>query len=142
MKLKTMFKKYPLAEAVMNQLIEMKSNDRVTYKELKDIWQRRMFELYPNDWKRLKFPSRQTLWKLEKEYWFIVCPLCNEKVHRTETREAFMTEPKPHWTRICKKCYTERKWQYYRTKGHSPRIEDYLYVKRNNVPHLNPRDET
>jgi hypothetical protein len=129
MKLKTMFKKYPLTEAVMNNIIELKSNG-TRYPVLKNIWERRMFELYPNDWKSLKFPSRQTLWKLEKEHWFITCPVCGQKVHRSETVETFMTEPKPHWDRVCKECYVQRKWEYYRNKGHSPFIEDYIFVRR------------
>jgi hypothetical protein len=129
MKLKTMFRKYPLTEAVMNNIIELKSNG-VRYSVLKNIWERRVYELYPNDWKKLKFPSRQTLWKLEKDYWFTTCPMCGQRVHKSETIETFMTEPQPHWDKVCKECYLQRKWEYYRTKGHSPFIEDYVFVKR------------
>jgi hypothetical protein len=124
-----MFRKYPLTEAVMNNIIELKSNG-VRYSVLKNIWERRVYELYPNDWKKLKFPSRQTLWKLEREHWFITCPVCGQKVHRSETIETFVTEPQPHWSKVCKGCYVQRKWEYYRTKGHSSFIEDYVFVKR------------
>ena len=131
MKFKTILKKYPKMEVVLDTIMVMK-REGTRYKELREIWEKEAYRLYPNDYKHLRFPSRQTLWKLEKDYWFITCPMCGQKVHRTETIETFMTEPQPHWSKVCKQCYLEKKWQYYTSKGHSPRIEDYVSIRRGN----------
>jgi hypothetical protein len=112
------------------------------YSQLKAEWEKRIYELYPNEYKHLQFPSRQTLWKLEKDYWFTTCPMCGQKVHRTETVETFMTEPKPHWDRVCKMCYVQKKMDYWRNKGHSPFLEDYFFVRRGSgTKYLDPREE-
>jgi len=129
-------------QVVFDSIIQMKK-DGVPYPRLKEEWEKKAFELYPNEWKLIRFPSRTTLWQLSKEYEYITCPLCGNKVFREETKEAFLTEPKPHWERICKACYVNKKTEYWHNRGYSPFLEDYVIVKRGNYSSENysPRSE-
>jgi hypothetical protein len=127
-------------EVVLDNIIQMKKQG-VKYSKLKQEWDKRAYELYPNEWKLIRFPSRTTLWAIAKQYDYIVCPLCGNKIAREETTEAFLTEPKPHWERICKRCYVDRKMEYWKGKGHSPFLEDYILIKKSNYTSGNPRDE-
>jgi DNA-directed RNA polymerase subunit RPC12/RpoP len=140
MKFKTVLKKYPLMQIVFDSIIQMKK-DGVPYPRLKEEWEKRAYELYPQEYKAIRFPSRTTLWQLSKEYDYIVCPLCNNKVLREETTESFLTDPQPHWERICKQCYVNRKIEYWKGKGHSPFLEDYILIKKSNYASGNPRVE-
>jgi hypothetical protein len=129
-------------EVVLDGIIQMKK-DGVPYPRLKKEWEKKAFELYPNEWKLIQFPSRTTLWQLSKEYDFIICPLCNKKIPREESVETFLIEPTPHWDKICKQCYINKKTEYWKNRGYSPFLEDYVIVKRGNYSSENysPRRE-
>jgi hypothetical protein len=140
MKFKTILKKYPLMQVVFDSTMQMRK-EGIEYSKLKIEWEKKAYELYPQDYKEIRFPSRTTLWQLSKEYDFIICPLCNNKIPREESVETFLIEPTPHWDKICKRCYINKKAEYWKNRGHSPFLEDYVFIKRGNCTSGNPRDE-
>jgi hypothetical protein len=141
MKFKTILKKYPKMEVVLDTLMVMK-REGTRYKELREIWEKEAYRLYPEHYREIRFPSRTTLWKLEREYWHITCELCQRRIPREEGIPTFLTKPTGHWTRVCRECYINLKAERLKERGHSPFIGDYIFVKRRHgVRYIDPRSE-